>query len=117
MTEPTTYQLSNLTDKQWDKQLESQRLLHAAELKSQEAIELERLRNARELVRGRRTLIQGILTGLAVFLVVVLFLGGTIYAIHSDNVRDQEKAVECIKGGGEWKEGSGSREGDSCERP
>lgn len=118
MTETNTplYQLSSLTDKQWDKQLAAQQTMQKAELDSRKEIELERLRNERDARQRRFEMIKSVLGGLALFLIAVLFLGGGIYAIQASSQRSHDKAVECIKTNGKWID-EGAGEGERCERP
>jgi hypothetical protein len=109
------YTLTNLTDEQWEKQLAAQQEMQAAELDSRKEVELEKLRNERDLARGRRDLIKSILGGLAVFLIVFLLIGGGIYAIQASSQRSHDKAIQCIKANGKWID-EGTGEGSRCER-
>lgn len=111
-----TYNLTSLSDKQWDKQLAAQQEMQKAELNSRKEIELERLRNERDTRRDRFQLIKNVLGGLACFLIVAMVIGGAVYGIQRSSDRSHEKAVECIKTNGRWID-EGSGKGERCDRP
>lgn len=115
MTEPPVYNLTSLTDEQWNRQLASQEKLALAKIEADNSVELERLRNDRDRRSSRHSLTVQILTGLAVVSVVLAFIGALYFGIDSSERRANELAVECVKSQGRWIEGD--RDGDRCERP
>jgi hypothetical protein len=118
MTEPTipAYSLTSLTDKQWDKQLASQEKMKAAELANLKEVELEKLRNQRELARGRRQSINMFFGGLAALLAFLALIGSLYYGVQRGGERQHDLGVQCVQSGGVWEEHEG-RDGDRCKRP
>jgi hypothetical protein len=112
MTEPV-YNLTSLTDKQWDRQLASQEKMKTAELENAKQVELEKLRNLRELARGRRETINGVLVGFAILVALLAVIGSIFYGVQRGGERQHELGVQCVQSGGSWEEHEG-RDGDRC---
>jgi hypothetical protein len=118
MTDPTVpaYPLTGLTDKQWAAQLASQEKMKRAELEIiRETREEERLHH-RELVRGRREMINMILGALAVLVAFLTVIGSIYFGVQRSDERQHDLGVKCVQSGGVWEEHDG-RDGDRCRRP
>jgi hypothetical protein len=110
------YQLSTLTDEQWDRQLLSQEKMRLAELESQQEVELEKLRNQRELARARRTSINMFFGGLGALLAFLAVIACLYFGVQRGGERQHDLGVKCVQSGGVWEEHEG-RDGDRCNRP
>jgi hypothetical protein len=116
MTEPPVYNLTSLTDKQWDRQLASQEKLELAKIQGQTDVQMEQLRMVDRQRSGRRDLLLQFLVGLGAVCVIMAFLGAMYFGIARSANQQHERAVECIKSQGRWIEGD-SGDGDRCDRP